>query len=104
MIVHAIALVLDVVLFLSLFTSAQRVLVVSVGREGEELALKFSPEVVYANVGDQVQFQFYPLVGICSLSRKVCYRDCNMVAVRLTDWQYRIIRLCRRSLKDPAFL
>jgi hypothetical protein len=37
------------------------VLVVSVGRGGEELALRFSPEVVYANVGDQVQFQFYPL-------------------------------------------
>jgi len=65
MIVHAIALVLDVALFLSLFTDAQQVLVVSVGREGEELALGFSPEVVYANVGDQVQFQFYPLVGIC---------------------------------------
>ena len=75
MIVHAIALVLDVLLFLSRFTNAQRVLVVSVGREGDELALKFSPEVVYANVGDQVQFQFYPLVGICCLSRKVCYRD-----------------------------
>ncbi|RPA91521.1 hypothetical protein L873DRAFT_1714069 [Choiromyces venosus 120613-1] len=59
--VHAIALALDVVLFLSLFTDAQRVLVVSVGREGEELALRFSPEEVYANVGDQVQFQFYPL-------------------------------------------
>ena len=68
MIVHAIALVLEVVLFLSLSTDAQQVLVVSVGREGEELALRFSPEVVYANVGDQVQFQFYPLVGIFLVS------------------------------------
>ncbi|PWW72467.1 hypothetical protein C7212DRAFT_227250 [Tuber magnatum] len=60
MIVHAIALVLDIVLFLSLYSDAQRVLVVWVGRRGEELALRFSPEEVYANVGDQVQFQFYP--------------------------------------------
>jgi plastocyanin len=67
MIFHAIALVLDVVLFWSLFTDAQRVLVVSVGREGKDLSLKFSPEEVFANVGDQIQFQFYPLVSQLSL-------------------------------------
>ena len=40
-----------------------KVLVVDVGRRGDDLALKFSPEEIIADVGDMVQFQFYPLVS-----------------------------------------
>lgn len=35
---------------------------VMVGREGNDLKLRFSPDQVFADVGDRVQFQFYPLV------------------------------------------
>lgn len=42
----------------------QTVIVVAVGRLGDDLALKFSPEEVVAKPGDLVQFQFYP--AVCS--------------------------------------
>ncbi|KAI5858330.1 hypothetical protein BZA05DRAFT_313788, partial [Tricharina praecox] len=35
--------------------------VVQVGRRGDSLALRFTPEDTTADVGDMVQFQFYPL-------------------------------------------
>jgi hypothetical protein len=35
---------------------------VQVGRRGPALALKFTPEEIVAKPGDQIEFQFYPLV------------------------------------------
>lgn len=61
--VHAIALV---TLSLAVFCNAQRVIPVAVGREGNELKLRFSPEEIFANVGDMIQFQFYPVVSTSS--------------------------------------
>lgn len=58
--VHAIALV---TLSLAVFCNAQRVIPVAVGREGNELKLRFSPEEIFASVGDMIQFQFYPVVS-----------------------------------------
>jgi plastocyanin len=43
--------------------SAQTLHMVEVGRRGDSLALRFTPEEIYADVGDFVQFQFYPVVG-----------------------------------------
>lgn len=37
--------------------------VVAVGRRGDDLALRFSPEETVADVGDLIQFQFYPVVS-----------------------------------------
>ncbi|KAI5803841.1 hypothetical protein EDC01DRAFT_473304 [Geopyxis carbonaria] len=41
--------------------AAQQLHTVAVGRSGDDLALQFSPEEITADVGDMVQFQFYPL-------------------------------------------
>ncbi|KAF8471773.1 hypothetical protein BDZ91DRAFT_716504 [Kalaharituber pfeilii] len=39
--------------------------IISVGRrEGDQLALRFTPEETFAEVGDFIQFQFYPIVSI----------------------------------------
>lgn len=45
-------------------STAQTVHVVQVGRRGDSLALRFTPEDTTADVGDMVQFQFYPLVRL----------------------------------------
>lgn len=42
--------------------AAQKIIPVAVGRAGDELKLQFSPEEVFADVGDMIQFQFYPMV------------------------------------------
>ncbi|KAI5808627.1 hypothetical protein DFH27DRAFT_477493 [Peziza echinospora] len=34
--------------------------IVSVGRRGDDLALRFTPEETFAAIGDLIQFQFYP--------------------------------------------
>lgn len=47
--------------------AAQRLIPVAVGREGDGLKLQFSPEEVFADVGDLIQFQFYPVVCFRSL-------------------------------------
>lgn len=46
--------------------AAQKIIPVAVGRAGDELKLQFSPEEVFADIGDMIQFQFYPMV--CNLA------------------------------------
>lgn len=43
---------------------AQKLIPVNVGRTGDALSLRFSPEEVFADVGDLIQFQFYPVVSL----------------------------------------
>lgn len=58
--VHAIALA---TLCLVVYCDGQKTIPVAVGREGNNLKLRFTPEEIFANVGDMVQFQFYPVVS-----------------------------------------
>lgn len=58
--VHTIALV---TLFLAVCCDGQKLIGVMVGRKGGDLRNKFTPEEVFADVGDMIQFQFYPLVS-----------------------------------------
>ena len=38
--------------------------IVAVGRRGDDLALRFTPEETFAAIGDLIQFQFYPAVRV----------------------------------------
>lgn len=57
-----IRIVALVILCLVVYCHGQKTIPVAVGREGDELKLRFSPEEVFAEVGDLIQFQFYPVV------------------------------------------
>lgn len=59
---YIIHLVILLQLLIACGCSGERLFVVMVGREENDLKLRFSPEQVFADVGDRVQFQFYPLV------------------------------------------
>ncbi|KAI5844356.1 hypothetical protein DFP73DRAFT_548977 [Morchella snyderi] len=58
---YIIHLVILLQLLIACGCNGERLFVVMVGREGNDLKLRFSPEQVFADVGDRVQFQFYPL-------------------------------------------
>lgn len=51
-----------IVLCLVVYCHGQKIIPVAVGREGDDLKLRFSPEETFAEVGDMIQFQFYPVV------------------------------------------
>lgn len=59
--IRAVALV---VIYLVVYCHGQKTIPVAVGREGDDLKLRFSPEEVFAEVGDMIQFQFYPVVRL----------------------------------------
>jgi plastocyanin len=56
-------LLFNALLLLLVGATAQTLHIVEVGRRGDALALRFTPEEIYADVGDLVQFQFYPVVS-----------------------------------------
>lgn len=62
MILQLIRAVALVILCLVVCCRGQKIIPVAVGREGDDLKLQFSPEEVFAEVGDMIQFQFYPVV------------------------------------------